>query len=223
MSGPTPQIQGSTIAADTARDWEAIKAAGDIQFAPLPPMKPPAPPPDWLKGLSEWLRNFFEPMGQALGLSWPILEKILWALAALGVLFLLWRLVIEPMLALRRRPKREAAPQWAPERAHAVALLADADRLASEGRYGEAAHLLLQRSVHHIAEAQPDWLHPATTAREIATLPNLPERARQAFGVIAARVERSLFALRDLTADDWQAARAAYADFALQQFREPAG
>jgi len=33
--------------------------------------------------------------------------------------------------------------------------------------------------------------------------------------VIAERVERSLFALRRLGADDWQAARAAYADFAL--------
>jgi hypothetical protein len=43
----------------------------------------------------------------------------------------------------------------------------------------------------------------------------LPDRARQAFGTIAGRVEASLFALRRLTMDDWQAARTAYADFAL--------
>lgn len=208
------------MAADTARDWEAVRGASDIQYAPLPPLQPPVPP-DWLKRLGEWLSDLFEPLGRALGVSWPVLEKVLIALALLGAAFLLWRLVIAPLLALRRRPKPEPEPEWAPRHAHAVALLADADRLAGEGRYGEAARLLLQRSVHHIAEAQPHWLQPATTAREIATLPRLPERARQAFGVIAARVERSLFALRDLDAGDWQAARAAYADFALEQFRNP--
>ncbi len=45
----------------------------------------------------------------------------------------------------------------------------------------------------------------------------LPERARAAFAAIAARVERSLFALRDLDAADWREARAAYSDFALQR------
>jgi hypothetical protein len=46
-------------------------------------------------------------------------------------------------------------------------------------------------------------------------------RAREAFAIIAARVERSLFALRELDLGDWQASRAAYADFALQDFRGP--
>ena len=205
---------------DPLSDWEAVRAADDIQYAPLPPAKMPEPPvpPEWLKHLGEWLRSLFEPLGQALGMSWPVVQKVLIALAVLLVLFLLWRLVIEPLLERRRRPKLPEEPEWAPVREHAVALLADADRLAAEGRYGEAARLLLQRSVHHIAEAQPDWLLPATTAREIAMLPRLPERARQAFGIIAARVERSLFALRDLDAGDWQAARSAYADFALEKF-----
>ena len=212
-------IAGSSAASDPAGDWEAVRAAVDIQYAPLPPAKIPDPPvpPEWLKQLGEWLRSLFEPLGKALGMSWPVVEKLLIALAILGVLFLLWRLVLEPLLERRRKPRLEPEPEWAPVRAQAVALLADADRLAAEGRYGEAARLLLQRSVHHIAEAQPDWLLPATTAREIAILPRLPSRAREAFGVIAARVERSLFALRDLDAADWQAARSAYADFALQE------
>ncbi len=197
--------------------------SADIQYAPLPPFQPlkPATPPEWLNRLSEWLSDLFEPLGRALGVSWPVLEKVLIVLALLGVGFLLWRLVIGPLLDRRRRPGAAADSGWTPVREKAVALLADADRLAAEGRYGEAAHLLLQRSIHHIAEAQPDWLLPATTAREIASLPRLPGRAREAFGVIAARVERSLFALRALDLGDWQAARAAYADFALQQFREP--
>jgi hypothetical protein len=43
----------------------------------------------------------------------------------------------------------------------------------------------------------------------------LPEAARRAFATIAGHVERSLFALRSLSADDWHAARSAYADLAL--------
>ena len=90
-------------------------------------------------------------------------------------------------------------------------------RMASQGRYDEATRLLLQRSVGQIAQARPDLVEPSSTAREIAAQPSLPANARSAFAVIADRVERSLFALRHLSEDDWQAARAAYADFALAQ------
>ncbi len=217
MATQGSEIAGSTAASDAARDWEAVRASADIQFAPLPPVQIPQPP-SWLKQLGEWLRWIFEPVGKAFGISWPTIQYILLALAILCVLLILWRLVLEPLLERRRRPTVAVEEEWAPARAHAVALLEDADRLAADGRFGEAAHLLLQRSVSHIADARPGWLLPASTAREIASLPQLPERARTAFGVIAARVERSLFALRPLDAADWQAARGAYADFALQNF-----
>jgi hypothetical protein len=211
-------IKGATAAADAERDWEAVRASADIQFAPVVFKPPPVgEPPQWLVALIKWLRELLEPLGRALGLSWPVLEKVLIVLIILGVLFISWRL-LAPLFGQRRKAASEPEPEWTPGRAAAVALLEDADRLAAEGRFGEAAHLLLQRSVHHLAQARPDWLLPATTAREIARLPSLPERARTAFGIIAVRVERSLFALRELDADDWQAARAAYADFALQRF-----
>jgi hypothetical protein len=227
------QIAGSAAAQDAARDWEAVRAASDIQYAPLPPFKPPAPrePPAWLKGLGEWLnslfgpigrffRGIFEPIAQALGMSWPLFQWLLIGLMALGVLLLLWR-IVAPLLE-RRQKKAEAQPEpeWAPDRGVAIALLDEADRLAAEGRFGEATHLLLRRSVHQISQARPDWLRPASTAREIASLPQLPHLARNAFAVIATRVERSIFALRELNADDWIAARDAYAEFALQKFQE---
>ena len=230
VTAPGGQIAGSTAATDAARDWQAVRDDGAIQFAPVPHEKPPEYP-DWLKtmlkhlsealqSVLEWIGRGLKAVGEALGLSWPVFEKILIALAALGVLFLLWKLVIQPLL--NARPRAEAEPEWTPDRAAAIALLEDADRLAAEGRFGEATHLLLQRSVHHIATARPDWLDPASTAREIAILPSLPQRARDAFAQIAVRVERSLFALRDLDVADWQAARAAYADFALQSLEAPA-
>lgn len=178
-------------------------------------MKPPEPPA-WLKALNEFLKDLFGPVGEAFGMSWPVLRVVLIAAAILLILFVLWRL-IGPVIEARRARSAQAEPEWTPDRHAAVALLEEADRLASQGLYAQATHLLLQRSVSHIADARPDWLIPASTAREIAALPLLPARAREAFGTIAVRVERSLFALRDLDREDWNVARAAYADFALTE------
>lgn len=197
------------------RDWQAVRDTADFQYAPLPPLTVPKPP-GWLKTLGEWLQAILEPIGRAIGVSWPTIQVVLIALAALLVLYILWKL-FGPLVTRLRNPPPPAEPEWAPDRAAARALLEDADRLAAEGRYDEAVHLLLQRSVGHIADTRPDWLRPASTAREIAAIPLLPERARRAFGEIATRVERSLFALRALGAEDWQAARAAYAAFALAE------
>lgn len=198
---------------DAARDWEAVRAAGDIQFAPV---QPPAPPktPDWLLSFGQWLEHLLGPFGKMLGMSWPIFEKILIGLAAIGLAVLLWA-VLSPLIARLRERKAAAEPEWTPDHAEAVALLEDADRLAAEARFDEATHLLLRRSVGQIAAARPDWLNPASTAREIAGIAALPAAARAAFAAIATRVERSRYALRPLAAEDWQAARAAYADFAL--------
>ena len=196
-----------------------MRAASDIQYGPLPPAPTTAPPdpPAWLEQFHRFLKALFEPLGQAIGVSWPVMQYVLIVLAAAGVLFIAWRL-LGPLLDVVRRPRAaKAETEWAPDRAEAEALLDDADRLAQAGRFDEAAHLLLRRSVQHISAARPDWLHPASTAREIATLTALPSAARGAFGVIAARVERSRYALRPLDGADWQAARAAYADFALQR------
>lgn len=214
------EIAGSSAASDALRDWQATRGDATIQYAPIPPYKPP-PTPEWLKQLAEFLEGLFKPLGKALGMSWPIFQNVLIALAVLLVLFILWRLA-QPLLDRLRAAPPPAEPEWTPDREAALALLEDADRLAAEGRFGEAAHLLLQRSVHHIASARPDWLHPASTAREIAVLPTLPQRARAAFGLIAERVERSRYALRALDAADWTAAREAYSDFALQKIGAPA-
>ncbi|WP_342747417.1 hypothetical protein [Novosphingobium guangzhouense] len=213
---------GAGSAADAAQDWKAVRDAADIQFTPLPDPKPvpPTDVPEWLKALGRLLEAIFAPLGKLLGVSWPVFQWILIAAAAALALFIAWRLLIEPAIdAWRsRRPKPEEI-HWTPTQAEAVALLEDADSLAAQGRYGEAAHLLLRRSVRQISDARPDWLHPASTAREIAVLPMLPETGRSAFTVIADRVERAVFALRDLDVQDWAAARSAYAQFAKVELR----
>ena len=216
MSGRGADIANSAASRDALRDWEAVRASSDIQYAPLPPVKPPKVP-GWVEWLQHMLESVFGPIAKWLVAAWPVVEVLLVAGAALLVLYLLWRL-LGPVV--QRWRDRSAAPEaWTPTREEALALLDDADRLAAQGRYGEAAHLLLRRSVGQIRTAQPRALIPASTAREIARLPQLPDAARRAFGVIAERVERSLFALRDLDAADWTVARAAYADFALAELR----
>jgi hypothetical protein len=206
-----------TAGSDAARDWEAVRAASDIQYAPVQ-LPPPPKPPEWLLSLGQFLERVFGPIGRWLGISWPVFEKILLALLVLGLLVLAWAL-LAPLLRKVRQPRAEAAPQWTPERDDALALLSEADRLAAAGQFDEATHLLLRRSVGQIAAARPDWVPPATTAREIAGLLSLPAAARLTFKVIAERVERSRYALRALAAEDWQAARQAYADFALVEIR----
>lgn len=194
-----------------------MRAASDIQFAPVGPVRPPDPPvpPEWLLRFGEWLQKLFGGLGDWVGIPWPIFEKILIGLAILGAAILLW-VILRPLIERLMAPRAPStAPEWTPDHHQALALLEDADRLAASGRYDEATHLLLQRSVGQIAEARPDWLNPASTAREIAGILSLPAAARTAFATIASRVERSRFALRPLAADDWQAARKAYADFAL--------
>ena len=231
VSAPEPVITGAKAAQDAAQAWQDVRNDPGIEFGPidvdLPPPSPlpesggagsgaPVNPPEPSQA-NEWLRSIFEPIGKALGIAWPVMQWILIGLAVLIVLYGLWRL-IQPWLERREAARAEAAAEaadWVPDRDAAAALLDDADALAAEGRFAEATHLLLMRSVDHIAAARPEWVMPASTTREISAISGLSDHARTAFGSIANRVERSLFALRSLDRDDWLAARAAYADFAL--------
>lgn len=205
----------SAIAAAAAKNWEAIRADSDIQFAPVPPAPPPKTPetPEWLKTLGNWLGEWLKPLAEGLVANWSIVKWTMIVIIVLCLALIAWKL-LKPLLGWRPRGQG-VEPEWTPDRDEALALLEDADALAAAGRYDEATHLLLIRSVGQIRAARPDWLEPSSTAREIAAMPSLPDRARTAFGTIAERVERSLFALRNLDADDWRAARSAYADFAL--------
>jgi hypothetical protein len=211
-----PEDPGASSGFD-AGAWNALREDGDLQFAPVEIPEIKAPEPGWfermLAKVFDFLADLLAPVGQALGASWSWLQWVLLAAVAVFVLVLLVR-AFSPG-AERRRVADEAEAEWQPERAASLALLEDADRLAAEGRFDEAARLLLRRSVGQIAAARPELVEPSSTARELSALPALPEAARTAFRIIAERVERSLFALRALDRADWEAARAAYADFAL--------
>lgn len=191
-----------------------------MQFAPVEIPPTPPPEPGWLERMLAEAVGFFAdllaPLGQSLGDSWWWLQWVVFGAAALFALVLLVRLIDPAALRRGKRGGDAAADDgWHPDQAASLALLEDADRLAAEGRFDAATHLLLQRSVGQIAAARPALVEPSSTARELAALPALPDAARTAFRVIAERVEQSLFALRSLERADWEAARAAYAQFAL--------
>ncbi len=214
-----PAIKGAEAAQDAAQAWQRVHADPSIQYAPIitPPVVPPAVP-GWLEALGRFLRSIVEPIGRALGMSWPVLQWVMLGLLVLFLLYVVWRLLESARQNWGSNASEAvAAPEWRPDQAEALALLEDADQLAAEGRFDEATHLLLRRSVQQIASARPQWVRRASTAREIAAISALPDKARTAFALIAGRVERSLFALRSLDAGDWQAARSAYAEFALER------
>lgn len=210
---------GSQAATRDSAAWSALRSDPSMQFAPVAP-PPPQVTPEWLLAVGRFFERLLRPLGELMGMDWRWLMWTLIALAGAGALWLAWTLLIAPLIARRRAARAGEAPDgWEPDRIAALALLDNADRLAAAGHFGEAAHLLLQRSVGQIGEARPGWLSPASTSREIGALSALPERARHAFATIAQVVERSLFALRGAGESDWRVARDAYADFALADLR----
>lgn len=147
----------------------------------------------------------------------PIPQILLWSALAVVLLLLLYWIARRLADARRKPPEGEEKHGWHPEPAPALVLLGEADALAGEVLYGEAARLLLFRSIEDIDARRPDLLRPALTSRDIAGLPALPSGPRAAFARIAMAVERSLFGRRALGADDWRDCRAAYEEFAFAE------
>lgn len=198
---------GASKALTVAEAHARLRARTDIQFD-LPPAPKPQPPPEWVK----WL-------GEMLGGATPFGTFVFWAIIAIVVALIVWR-IAAAVIARRRSGDAVAEPEqeiaaWRPEEKVARALLAEADAMAEAGRYDEAARLLLHRSLEDIQRRRPSLLRPALTSREIARTPQLPDLVRGAFTAMAQAVERSLFGGRGLARTDWEAARAAYGEFAL--------
>jgi hypothetical protein len=175
-------------------------------------------PPAWLDGLGKWLRGLGK-FAQAVG---PVFKILLWGALAIAVVWLLIMIAQWVLRLWRRRngPRQASALVLAesvslqPTPQRAVALLEEADRLAAQQRYDEAAHVLLFRTIADIDSRRPRTVRPALTSRDIAVLAEVPGAARAAFGAIVERVEHSFFGGRALGAADFDACRAAYMTFA---------
>jgi hypothetical protein len=181
----------------------------DIQFA-FPEFKLP-PVPEWVK----WLVKAIEANGTPI--KWG-----LWAIAGLVILLVVVALIRQYWHLFRWTRKDKVRKEWPAEQqawrptaAQARQLLAEADALAKQGRYAEAVHLLLLRSIQDIELHRPRVVRRAQTSREIAGLNELPEAARPAFRGIARAVERSRFAGETIDAAEFARCRKDYEAFAF--------
>lgn len=226
-------ISGGQKAADGgadsfARAWGAMRHDSAIQFN-LQAAPQPGKPPAWLREFFDWLGHVLKPVGRFFGWIGSFFPDaayariLLWAVIALGAAALLFALYNRIRLGewTLRRPRRasvqdiEAEQDWTPEEAGARSWLEEADALAREGRFAEAIHHLLFRSIEDIAQRRPAIVRPALTSRELAASQGIPGRARDLFAGIARLVERSLFGGRPVKERDWLEARETYAGFAL--------
>jgi hypothetical protein len=193
-----------------AHAHQALKGQGDFQFS-FPTYVPPKEP-EWVKALGQFLHDH----GRLLG--W-----IAWIVVGALALYLLYRLAMTygPDIVKWRpgkKPEKTLLQQtvtWRPTEVQARQLLKESDTLAAEGRYSEAVHLLLLRSIEDIQARRAGLLRPTLTSREIAMLRALPGPARQAFTAIANVVERGRFAALPIGADDFRRCRQEYESFAL--------
>jgi len=139
-------------------------------------------------------------------------EWAFWVVVAGGVLFILYHLRdVIPGLAAWRGTDRG----WA-EEAEEGALLATrspadvlltADELARAGRYVDAMHVLLLKSLTDIRQRLDEEFADSLTSREILRRARLPAAGATALGEIVLGVERSYFGDHPVGAEDYQACR----------------
>jgi hypothetical protein len=217
------------LASDPRLDdaYRALRHDHAVQFDLTPPAPEPKAP-DWLRTLGHWIADALRPVGRAI--EWlsslmpqaPYARILLWTVLIAAVVGLAWLLATRWRSGEWRLPRWRRADgptateggEWLPAAAPVRAWLEEADALAAQGRFGEAVHLLLKRSIDDIAYRRPQLVRPALTSRDIAAAEAIPPGARKLFGGIVATVERSLFGGRPVSAGEWSATRETYADFA---------
>ncbi len=196
---------GAVVPADDAA-WRALIHHGDIQFDfPDAPAIPPTPL--WLRHLLEFLSR------HAVTFRWG--GWILLGAAVLTIGFFLVRHLLRQGLSQAGNFPLRPMPAWQPTAEQARLLLRDADALAAQNRFEEAAHLLLLVAIQEIGDRRPGLVLPALTSREIATLDALSPQARKIFSHIALVVERCIFGGRPLAAADYAEVRQAFEQFAV--------
>lgn len=171
--------------------------------------------PGWLDAIGRFLGDVLSAIG-------PVL-KILFYLGLAGIVLAIAYFVLGETLNIRFRKRDDIEPgadddvmeDYRPDAAAARSLLEEADLLAKSGRYAEAVHLLLFRSIEDIQLRRDGGVPRSLTAREIGRLPTLPEKAKSALSPIIGIVERSFFGGRDVGADSWASARSSYEAFAF--------
>lgn len=188
------------------------------QELPTPPPEPERVEIGWLEDILRFIARILEPLG-------PILVYALYAAVILLIAFILFsivRAIIDrraQMRALFNRDRPDDILQtmdMRPDEGFAKNLLDEADRLASEGRFGEAIRRLLQSSIQDMQNRIQKRIGISLTAREIGHLGKMPDESRGALQRIIHLVEVNVFALKDVGEAEYKSARHDYTVFAFR-------
>ncbi|MCB9832750.1 MAG: hypothetical protein H6807_09770 [Planctomycetes bacterium] len=142
----------------------------------------------------------------------PILEFLGKLLLAVAVLVIIG-LVVTNLADRRRRRRRQAEAASASATLKSVDLrvdMAEVESLAAAGRYSEAIHLLLLRTIGELVRLARVEIRRAWTSREIAGRIPLEDEPRADLHDLVHRAELGHFAERPSEPQDYAAARAAF-------------
>lgn len=198
---------------DIEQAYRAVKRNEAYQFELAEPIpRKPA------SAFEKWLGRFLEGIFSFLA---PLLKIIFYlgmGALILGAVYLIGRAIYETRYAKTEKEKTEEPdiPLYQPAEAQARILLDEVDKLAAAGRYGEAVHTLLFRSIQDIDRNRPNVVRRSLTSREIGGLSVLTTAARTAFSTIAGVSELAHFGGVSVNKSGFETARAAYADLTGQ-------
>lgn len=184
-----------------------------VQFAHIDQVAEKEPVPDWMQAISDWIAWLLEFLS-------PVIAVMFWIGLACLVLLLIYFILtevlqIEVFKARAKATSNVVEPEWRPSSQVARDLLAAADALAAEGRFNDAVHLILLRSIEDIERFRPTTIRPALTARDIGAMQALPAAAKPIFARISAAVEKAIFAGLTIEPSEFVSCREAYMRFAL--------
>ena len=198
---------------DIERSYRAVKRdeAYQYELAEPIPRKPPS-------AFERWLGKI---LGAIFGFLAPLLVIVFYlgvGALILGALYLIGRAIYETRFAKPEAKETDAPeiPLYQPAEAQARILLDEVDKLAAEGRYGEAVHTLLFRSIQDIDRNRPNVVRRSLTSREIGSLSVLTAGAQTAFSTIAGVSELAHFGGVSVNKAGFETARQAYADLTGQ-------
>jgi hypothetical protein len=216
MEPPPPMIAADQATARAAHD--ALLEQQDLQFerpeqAPPPPV--PMQEPRGVNPFFEWLASLFNSLGT--GMAW--LFYVACAAVVASVVYFLFGEALRARFGWKKPEQRgqptEADIDIRPDAEEARTLLEEADALARQGKFAEAVHLLLFRSIQDIQKRLANGVPKSMTSREIGVMDALPDRARVSLSPIIRLVEASHFGGNAVDEAGWRLARKSYDDFAF--------
>ena len=136
------------------------------------------------------------------------LTRIVFIVLAVAVVVLILAWLIQTLVQKMEREDRGAESEAEVQGGEAEPVreldVEDANRLAAEGRFGEAIHALLLATIRHFAARAHMEIQPSRTSRELVRLLPLTGDSQPRFNELVMAVERTLFGGEPAGAEDFQ-------------------